>query len=126
LNETIVKRRLEMIKKRGMGLSLQAVVSDLHTEYKVSKSWLYQDYRNRQHWIPLIMDIKDANLAYWDIMASHRQIKDWATLQYLKAGDNANAAVGALRLLRDLNLDFAELFITRDVLERLDRLEVQT
>ena len=125
MNENIVKRRQEMVKRRSMGTSLQVVVKELHEEYGVSKTRLYEDYRCRHKWIPYIMDIKDANLAYWDIMASHQQVKDWAILQYLKA-DNSSAAIGALRLIRDLNLDFADLLITRDVLSRLDHLEAKT
>jgi hypothetical protein len=98
-----------MVKKRSMGLSLQQVVKELHAEFKVSRSWLYSDWRNRDRWLPIILDLKDSKRTYWDCVAFHRQIRDWAVLQYLKA-DNSNAAIGALNLLRGLNHDFMELF----------------
>jgi len=41
------------------------------------------------------------------------------TREYLK-GDNSNTGVGALRMLRDLNLDLHEVFQLRDLNERLD------
>lgn len=64
MKKTIVKRRLDMVKKRSMGVPLQQVVPDLHTEYGVSKTWLYHDWQQREKRLPAIMDIRDANLAY--------------------------------------------------------------
>jgi len=60
----MVKRRLDRVKKRSIGGPLQQVVSDLHTEYGVSKTWLYHDWQQREKCLPAIMDIRDANLAY--------------------------------------------------------------
>jgi hypothetical protein len=122
LNETIVKRRLDMVKKRGMGLPLRDVVSELHTEYGVTKTWLYHDWQQRDKWLPLVMDVEDANLAYWDIVAFHNRLKELAMLQYLKS-DNSSAAVGAINSARQINLDLSKLLVVRSVLERLDRLE---
>lgn len=124
MKEITVKRRLDMVKKRSMGLSLQQTVKELQGTYDVSKQWLYQDWKDRHKWLPAILDLSDTKRLYWDLVAFHNQIKEWAVLQYLKA-DNSNAAIGALRLLRDLNLDFSELIITRDALARIERLEKQ-
>ena len=124
MNEIIAKRRSEMLKQRAMGHPLSEVVNQLHREYNVSKTWLYQEWRNRMKWIPLVLDVTDSMLTYWDLLTFHNELKDMTIRAYLKA-DNSNATIGALRLLRDINKDFMELIITRDVLERVDRLEAK-
>ncbi|GAF76748.1 unnamed protein product, partial [marine sediment metagenome] len=79
-------------------------------------------YQNRKAWLPAVMQIKDANIVYWDLVSYHNELRRMVVREYMKA-DNSNAAIGALRLLRDLNLDFSELIVTRDALERIERLE---
>ena len=113
MNENIVKRRLSMVKKRSMGLTLADTVKELHSEYKVSKTWLYADWRSRDQWLPYILDLKDAERNYWDCLAFHKQIRDWAVIQYLKA-DNSSASIGALNLLRGLNQDFMNMLSPGD------------
>ena len=109
MNENILKRRSEMVTLRSKGLSLLEVVKDLHVKYDLSKSWLYQDWKDRQRWLPMVLDLKDLNVVYWDLVACHQEIKRLAFLQYYKA-DNSSSAVGALNLIRAINLDFMQMF----------------
>ena len=49
-------------------------------------------------------------------------MKGLAELEYLR-GDNSSARVGALRLIRELNRDFIELYFTPNLIKKLEQLE---
>jgi hypothetical protein len=85
---------------------------------------LYKDWRRRKEWLEQLLDIKDPTVFFLDLMANHMEIYQFTVREYLQ-GDNSNARIGGLRLLRELNKDFMEMIVTRNVLDRLDRLESQ-
>jgi hypothetical protein len=86
---------------------------------------VYQDWATRKQWLPLVLEIQDPEAFFYDILAQHREIYRLASLEYLK-GDNSAARIGALRLLRDLNLDLIELMSLHDVMQRIEQLENST
>lgn len=47
-----------------------------------------------------------------------------ASLEFLQ-GDNSNARIGALRLMRDLDMDFLDMVIVRDNVKHLRALEAK-
>jgi hypothetical protein len=120
-----IERRRELIKQRNLGVSLTDAVTILAQKYSVSTRCVYRDWQNRKAWLPALLGIRDPQAFFYDIVSQHQELKRFAALEYLKC-KSENARIGALRLLRDLNLDFSELLVTRDVLERLDRLEAHT
>jgi len=114
-----------MLKKRGVGLSLVEVVKELSVEYDVSPRTLYYDWRNRKGWMETVLEIEDPEAFFLDLVASHRELRKFAILEYLK-GDNSSARIGALRLLRDLNKDFHEMIVTQNLFTRVSKLEGKT
>jgi hypothetical protein len=111
-----------MLKLRSKGLALNFVVNDLCRKYKVTPQCLYRDWRNRKSWLPDLLDYGDRETVFLDILARHEDIYKMTVREYLQ-GDNSSARVGALRLLRELNLDFYELSVSSDIMTRLERLE---
>lgn len=73
-------------------------------------------------WIGEVLDIVDGGPFFLELVASHREIYRLASMEFLQA-DNSNARIGALRLLRDLNRDFVEMVVTRDLEKRVGALE---
>ena len=104
-----------MVKRRAVGISLVEVVKELATEYQVSQRALYHDWMIRKKWLKTLLEIGDPETFFLDLVSSHREIYRWASLEYLK-GDNSNARIGALRLLRDLNKDFHEMIVPRHII----------
>jgi hypothetical protein len=90
------------------GDRLVDVVNDLSKEYQVGIRALYLDWQNRQKWLPVLLAIDNRQAFFLDLFNTHKELKRLARLQFLQA-DSSSAAVGALKLLRDLNLDMFEL-----------------
>ena len=112
----LLERRQKMVKRRAVGVSLAEVVKELALEYQVSHRALYHDWMIRKKWLKTLLEIGDPETFFLDLVSSHREIYRWASLEYLK-GDNSNARIGALRLLRDLNKDFYEMIVPRHIIQ---------
>lgn len=69
-----------------------------------------------------LLAIKDPEAFYLDLIASHKEIYRLCVKEYLQ-GDNTSARIGALRLLRDLNLDFMEMIVLKDTMARVANIE---
>ncbi len=124
LNEKLLERRHEMLKAHIYGVPLADIVKDLAKKYDVSTSFLYRDWRNRKSWIKEVLDIADSGTFFFEVVANHKEIQHLTTVEFSQA-DNSNARIGALRLLRDLNMDFQEMVVTKDLVERVEALEEQ-
>jgi hypothetical protein len=111
-----------MLKLNAMGFSLVEIVNQLTLEHSVTASALYKDWRKRKDWQEELVDIKDPEAFFLDLVANHREIYRLTVREYLQ-GDNSNARIGALRLLRELNKDFMEMIVTRDLQSRVEQLE---
>ena len=117
MQANIVERRRELLKLRSLGVSLPDAVKELASKFDVSARTIYSDWEKRKDWIGLFLDIGDPEAFSLDILSNHRQIYSFAVKEYLSA-DNSSARIGALRLLRDLNLDLNELVTLNGLLER--------
>lgn len=122
MNSDLLKRRQKMLELHGKGLSLAETVKIVEEEFDVARRTLYHDWRNRKEWISSIVDLGDSETFFLEVVNSHREIYRMAVMEYLRC-DNSSAKIGALRLLRELNLDLQEMIVTRDLQERVKRLE---
>ncbi len=125
MNSQLIKRRRELLKQRSLGLSLSDVVKDLATKYGVSLRTVYYDWQHRKQWMEDLLDIEDPETLFLELIATHQEIKRYTVKEYL-IGDNSNARIGALRLLRELNKDFEEMIVTKDIIKRVKKLEEKT
>jgi hypothetical protein len=114
-----------MVKQQVLGISLQHTVEQLSHEYHVTKSALYKDWKQRSHWQEVILGIQDKYQFFLDLLSTHKEIYQFAVKEYL-TGDNSNARIGALRLLRDLNLDLEKMVVTKDLIRRVEQLEIES
>lgn len=105
----LLKRRKEMLRLSNSGLHLSDYVQDLAIKYGVTVRAIYRDHQIRGEWIETLIDVADPLVFFAELMESHRDLKKKAVTEYLKA-DNSSAAVGALRLIKDLNRDYWELY----------------
>jgi hypothetical protein len=121
----ILERRRDMVKHHNAGISLADSVQLLASKYGNTTSTLYADWSKRRQWLKVLLSIDDPETFWLDVIATHRDLQRLATLEYLK-GDNSNAKIGALRLLRDVNLDMADLLENYDYERRLQALESQS
>jgi transcriptional antiterminator len=120
----LLERRRELVKELSLGAPLVAVVKVLAQKFGVTTRTIRYDYAKRKHWLPILLEISDPHTFFMDLLADHKELKRLSTLEFLQA-DNSNAKIGALRLLRDLNMDLIELVSLHDVNVRLERMENQ-
>jgi hypothetical protein len=111
-----------MLKQRGMGVPLSDTVKNLSETYGVSRRAIYYDWQRRTAWMRALLEVGDPEQFALDVIAHHLEIRRFATLEYLK-GDNSAARIGALRLIRNLNLDLNEMLVTQDLITRVEQLE---
>jgi hypothetical protein len=124
LKPDLLKRRQKMLELHGQGFSLLETVQALEEEFNVTRRTLYDDWRKRSEWAPSLMELGDSKTFFLELLNSHREISRMAVMEYLK-GDNSSARIGALRLLRDLNLDFVEMITLKDTRERVAAMEAK-
>jgi hypothetical protein len=105
----LLKRRSTMLKMTAEAYPLVDVVNQLSGEYDVSPQAIYKDWRKRGTWQTQLLDIGSLEQLCKDLYATHKEIYRMAMAAYRTATQDT-AKIGALRLLRDINLDFAEMF----------------
>ncbi len=125
MKTNLLERRQECLKLRSKGFSLAYIVKELAEKYEVTPRAIYYDWKQRKAWLQGLLEIKDPQTFFLDILATHKEIYKQAVLEQLKA-DNSSARIGALNLQRKLNKDLAEMLLYRDAVDRLERLEERT
>lgn len=124
MKTNLIERRQKMLKLKTAGLSLVKVVKDLSRQYDVSMRAIYLDWQNRKTWLPSLLGMRDPETFCLDLLSTHKEIHRLAMMEYFRA-DNSNAKIGALRLLRDLNNDFAEMIVLQDLSSRVEAVEAK-
>ena len=118
----ILKRRAEMLDAVSTGLHPSAVVTQLAEKYGVTERALWSDWGRRERWVPVLLNLEK----YADFAEIVEQklnaVQKAAWSIYLKAR-NDSARVGALRTVLDALEIHRDIVQTRDVIERLGRLE---
>ena len=109
MRTNLLEKRKKMLKMHAQAFPLSLVVNQLSAEYEVSTAAIYKDWHNRGAWQTQLLELGDLPQLCKDLYATHKEIYRMTVTEFLK-GDNSNARVGALRLMRDLNLDFVEMF----------------
>jgi hypothetical protein len=122
LDLKLLKRRAELLDAVSTGLHPSAVVSQLAGKYGVSERALWSDWERRARWVPLLLNLeKYAGFAEM-VEQKLNAVQKAAWSIYLKAS-NDNARVGALRVVLDALEIHGSIVQTKEVIERLDRLE---
>lgn len=125
MNADLIARRRDLVKDRAFGVSLHDAVERLSLKYQVTRSAIYKDWKRRRTWLSAIVGIDDPTAFFLELVAAHLEVKRLAMKEYL-TGDNSAARIGALRLIRELNLDLNQMLVTHDLIARVERLETQT
>jgi len=110
---------LDMICK---GFHPSAVISQMAENYAVSERCLWSDWERREKWVPMLLSLeKYAEFAdEMETKLSAVQKAAWST--YTRAS-NDSAKVGALRLVLDSLEVHSNAVLSRNILERLERVE---
>jgi hypothetical protein len=111
-----------MLDAVSTGLHPSAVVGQLAGKYGVSERCLWSDWERRAKWVPLLLGLE--KYAGFGEMVEQRlnAVQKAAWSVYLKAS-NDNARVGALRTVLEALEIHGNIVQTREVVERLDKLE---
>jgi len=112
-----------MLRQLFCGLDLVDVVKDLASRYHVTPRAIYRDHAIRKEWMPSLLGLEDPDVFLMDLLASHQELRIQALEAFVDA-DNSSSRVGALRLVRDLNLDLYQLVTGRTILKRVEALEM--
>ncbi len=111
-----------MLDAVSTGLHPSVVVAQLAGKYGVSERVLWSDWQRREKWVPTLLSLeKYAGFAKM-IEQKLNAVQKAAWSIYLKAG-NASARVGALRTVLEALGIHRDIVQTRDVIERLYKLE---
>jgi len=111
-----------MLDAVSTGLHPSAVVSQLAGKYGVSERCLWSDWQRRSKWVPLLLSLEKFAGFCEMIEQKLNAVQKAAWSIYLKASSD-NARVGALRTVLDALEIHGSIIQTKEVIERLDRLE---
>ena len=111
-----------MLDAVSTGLHPFAVVGQLAGKYGVSERCLWSDWERRGKWVPLLLNLEKYGGFVEMVEQKLNAVQKAAWSIYLKAS-NDNAWVGALRTVLDALEIHGSIVQTKEVIERLDRLE---
>ena len=111
MKQSILDRRRNLLNLRCNGVLLSEAVKSLSAKYGVTERQIYADWRCRSRWMGCFVE-RDAETALLDIVSRHEAIYNKASEAYL-TGDNSSAKVGALTLMRKINLDLVDFVVAR-------------
>jgi hypothetical protein len=105
VKEKTLERRLELLKLEGNGLNPSEIVKELSGKYGVTRRAVYEDFETRGSWQPQLEETKEALLK---VRNRHEQLYRKAVIAYAQATSD-RSRIAALNLLRQINVDVAEL-----------------
>ena len=122
MNLKILKRRAEMLDAVSTGLHPSAVVTQLAEKYGVTERALWSDWQRRSKWVPVLLNL-EKYAGFAEIVEQKlNAVQKAAWSIYLKAS-NDSARVGALRTVLEALGIHRDIVQTKDIIERLGRLE---
>ena len=122
MKQSILERRRNLLNLRCNGVLLSEAVKSLSAKYGVSERQVYHDWKTRAKWMGWFIDLGEGSDALRDVLARHESIYASASREY-RSAQNDSARIGALRLMKDINLDVAEFLVQADLLRRVETLE---
>jgi hypothetical protein len=100
-----VERRTELLKMEGLGFSESEIVTELSQKYHVDPRSIYRDFESRTRW----QLSPDAHAHYLKAFNRLEQIFRKAAAIYLTNNNNANAQIGAIRVMADIAIKQIDL-----------------
>jgi hypothetical protein len=74
MNANLLDRRCVCLELRAKGLSLSYIVSHEDERWNISKRPVYRDWHNRGTGLKGLLDIKDKEFLFLDILADHKML----------------------------------------------------
>lgn len=107
MKSNLLERRVSMLNSISKGVDLKVVVESLSAKYGVKPKAIYQDWEQRDKWLPQIVQFQDEGFVY-KLINGMEQIIPSAWYEYATA-DNSSARVGALKLAKETYMDLMRM-----------------
>lgn len=107
------------------GLHPSSVIPQLASKYGVTEKALWSDWQRREKWVPMLLNLEKYAEFTDTIVQKLNAVQKAAWSIYLQAS-NDSARVGALRTILESLEIHSDIVQTRDILDRLDKLEEVT
>lgn len=111
-----------MLDAVSTGLHPSAVISQLAEKYSVSERCLWSDWERREKWVSLLLGLEKYAGFCETVEQKLNAVQKAAWSIYVEAS-NDNARVGALRTVLESLEVHGNIVQTKDLLERLAKLE---
>jgi len=116
VDKDLLERRTKMLQQHLMGISLKLIIENLQGEFAVNADSLYRDWNRRDKWIPQVVQLNDPTLLHKCVEGARSTLpKTWLLLQNT---DNDFVKLGALKLIKDTNLEILEILQSVGVVEK--------
>jgi len=120
----VTERRLEALKLEGMGLSQPEIVKQVSQKFQVSARSVYRDFQLRDHWQPVLLQLKDRDKVMQKIINRYEQIYERAAFKHVTS-QNENVQVGALKIMLEATAKLSEVLLLPDLIAKVEVMEQQ-
>jgi hypothetical protein len=116
VDKALLDRRTEMLQQDAKGIPLKLIVQDLSPKYNRSEKQMYSDWERRKKWIPQIVQLNDPTLVHKFLEGARSVLpKAWLLLQDT---ENDFVKLGALKLIKDTNIQVLEILQSIGAVEK--------
>jgi len=116
VNRALLERRTKMLRLSLTGVPLRLVIDSLSKEYDVKEKLLYNDWERRNIWIPQVVQLNDPTLLHKLLEGAKAVLpKAWLLLE---DSENEFVKLGALKLIKDTNLEVLEILQSIGAIEK--------
>jgi hypothetical protein len=118
----VVKRRLELLKLEGLGLSQVEIVKQLSQKGACSERTVYNDFESRGTWQPILHSVIMPDDVMLKVINRYEQIYRQASLRLLSS-PNPLVQLGALNTMLKANSLLFETAVLPEMICKLKALE---
>ena len=116
MDKQLLERRTKMLQQHLMGIPLKLIVENLEREFGATAKNLYHDWERRRQWIPQVVQLDDPTLLHSFLEGARSVLpKAWLLLQDT---ENDFVKLGALKLIKDTNLEVLEILQSVGAVEK--------
>jgi hypothetical protein len=116
VDKNLLERRTKMLQQHLMGVPLKLIVENLEEEFGAKAHRLYVDWGRRRKWIPQVVQLDDPTLLHMFLEGAKSVLpKTWLLLQETK---NPLVKLGALKLIKDTNIQVLEILQSVGIVEK--------